>query len=297
MRTLREIGVFVGIPEDSPEFGAPSNIGLRLAGDLLAPTSPAAQNRSLLGINDLIGMLSPISLDAALLDSDGVEPFQPVIRIAPSQGLVISTHVLFIISGQLLYYSPNYGAAGGDVTPTQLGPGQWDIVVRRSGIGSGGYQRLEKSFGATVARDQNPPLPPRPPLPPPQPQPPKMLSLSIVNQATAFFSIVGVQWSIERQELSGAFTLVASPTGANVSVTPPTNGQYHIYAEVTVADLVNGGEIIAEFRGNTVVHGLSTLVVVWSGPSLSHTFRLTAEAVPINAGGTTYTLYKPVVVT
>lgn len=131
----------------------------------------------------------------------------------------------------------------------------------------------------------------------PLPQPPKKLSLDIVNQAPGYFSIAGVQWSIERQELNGTFTLVAAPTGASVSLTPPGNGQYHAYAEVTVDDLINGGTQVAEFRGNVVVHGLSTLLVVWSGADYSHTFRLTAEPVTIFAGGTAYTLYKPVVVT
>lgn len=160
MRTLREIGGFVGIPEDSPEFGAPSNIGLRLAGDLLAPTGSSAQIRSLRGIDGLLQTLSPISLNAGLLDAEGVEPFQPIVRLVASPGLVISTRVLFFMSGQLFHYSQDYGAAGGDVTPTQLGPGRWDIVVRRSGIGNGGYQRLEKVFRATVTRSSSPPPPP-----------------------------------------------------------------------------------------------------------------------------------------
>lgn len=131
----------------------------------------------------------------------------------------------------------------------------------------------------------------------PPPQPPKKLSLSIVNQAPSFFSIAGIQWSIERQELNGTFTLIDAPTGSSVSLTPPGNGQYYVYAQVTVDDLVNGGQQVAEFRGNVVVHGLSTLLVVWTGADYSHAFRLIAEPVTIFAGGTAYTLYKPVVLT
>ncbi len=162
MHSLREIGTFVGIPEDSPEFGSFSNIGLRLSGDLLAPVSSLGQNRSLRGLSGLIDMLGPITLDASLLNAGGVEPFEAVIRVGSSPGLVISTHILYSMGGRLYFYSPNYGAAGGDFSPTQLGPGTWDIVVRRSGITNAGYQRFEKSFRAFVSRAPSPPPPPAP---------------------------------------------------------------------------------------------------------------------------------------
>jgi hypothetical protein len=129
--------------------------------------------------------------------------------------------------------------------------------------------------------------------PPPQPQ--AKLHLSIANQATSLFTITAVAWSVERQELNGTFTLIASPSGQSVVVQPPTNGQYHVYAAVSVDDLVNGGNILAEFRGNATVHGLHTLLVVWANVDLSENFRLFAEPQVIWAGGTAYTVYNPVV--
>lgn len=129
----------------------------------------------------------------------------------------------------------------------------------------------------------------------PPPQPPKQLTLSIAHQASAFFAIQSIQWSIERQELSGAYTLVASPTGPSVAITPPSNGQYVIYAEVTVADLVNGGTRIAQFVGNAQVSGLSVMVIVWSGNSHNQNFRLVARSETIFAGGGAVTVYYPVV--
>lgn len=129
----------------------------------------------------------------------------------------------------------------------------------------------------------------------PPPQPPAKLHLSINNQAPSFFTITSVAWSVERQELSGTFTLIASPSGESAVVQPPTNGQYHIHAVVSVKDNVNGGNIFAEFRGNATVQGLHTLLVVWTNVDLSENFRLFAESQVIWGGGTAYTVYNPVV--
>ena len=127
------------------------------------------------------------------------------------------------------------------------------------------------------------------------PQPAAMLHLSLSNQATSFYTITSVAWSIERQELDGSFTLVGSPTGQTAAVHPPSNGQYHVYASVSVDDLINGGNVVAEFRGNVTVHGLSTLLVVWTNVDLSHAFRLISELQVVWAGGSAYTIYNPVV--
>ena len=129
----------------------------------------------------------------------------------------------------------------------------------------------------------------------PPPQPPAMLQLSIANQAPSFFTVTAVTWNILRQELNGTLTPIASPTGQSVAVHPPTNGQYHVHAEVSVDDHVNGGNILAEFRGNVVVGGVSRLVVVWSNVNHAQNFRLFAEPVVVWGGGTAVTVYNPVV--
>ena len=78
-------------------------------------------------------------------------------------------------------------------------------------------------------------------------------------------------------------------------VHPPTGGQYHVYAAVSVDDLVNGGTVLAEFRGNATVHGVHTLLVVWTNADLTEAFRLFSEPQTIWGGGTAYTVYNPVV--
>jgi hypothetical protein len=76
---------------------------------------------------------------------------------------VISTRIHFIQVGDREFPSSrNFGAAGGDFSPTTLGPGQWEIVIRRTGISNTGYTRLSKSF-RTIVRQNEPPPQPLPP--------------------------------------------------------------------------------------------------------------------------------------
>lgn len=126
------------------------------------------------------------------------------------------------------------------------------------------------------------------------PAAPAMLHLAIANQAPTFFTLTGVTWNILRQDPAG-LTPISSPTGQSVAVTLPTNGQYHVHATVSVDDLVNGGNILAEFRGNVVTGGVSRLVVVWSNVDHTQNFRLFAESQVIFGGGTAVTVYNPVV--
>ena len=89
MRTLREIGNFIGIPQDSGEFGFHQPIGLRLSGELVKPVSSSGQQRTSMA---LINLLSSRSPNEAQLRSAavGTEPYEPVIRISPretAQGL------------------------------------------------------------------------------------------------------------------------------------------------------------------------------------------------------------------
>jgi hypothetical protein len=170
MCSLREIGVFVGLPEDSLERGTPSPTSLRDAGDILAPITTIEQQRSLRGLCGLVETLNvgPLTLDAALRSPrQAIEPYNLEVTIGPTQGVVLSTRIHLFQSGVERWGGPNYGPASGDFTPTGLAPGEWDVVVRRSGLENTGYRRLEKSLGrVTVTRYVPPPAPP-PPSPAP----------------------------------------------------------------------------------------------------------------------------------
>src|SRR5688572_18392245 len=114
MRTLREIGEFVGIPQDSPEFGAPSAIGLRLVGQLLQSVTDSAQRASMRRLSNRLDTLAPVEFDAQLLNPSGQEPHLPRFRLKGTTGLVISTRIFYSLAGRLMSVSDNFGAAGGD---------------------------------------------------------------------------------------------------------------------------------------------------------------------------------------
>ena len=151
MRTLREIGEFVGIPQDSPEFGTPSPIGLRLVGQLLAPVTDLAQRSSMRRISERLDTLVPVELDAELLNPTGREPHKPVFRVKGHLPGALSRPASF--TARMVRSRRSVTTTGAPQAATSapfISPGLWDLEVRRTGIGSGGYVRLSKSFRATV---------------------------------------------------------------------------------------------------------------------------------------------------
>ncbi|MEZ0071190.1 hypothetical protein [Planotetraspora sp. GP83] len=150
-----------GIPRDSGEFGFHQPIGLRLPGELVKPVSSRQQRTSMRALIELLGSLPPVTLTAQLRSpAMGTEPYAPVIRVSPSDGLVISTRISYASAGQVFGGDVNFGATGGDLRPAQLGPGRWEVTVRRCGISSAGYVSLAKSFTVRVAVDASPADPP-----------------------------------------------------------------------------------------------------------------------------------------
>jgi hypothetical protein len=150
--------------------------------------SGPTQRSSMRRISERLDTLVPIEFDAALLNPSGPEPHKPVFRVKGTAGLVISTRIFFSQAGQLFAVSTNYGAAGGDFSHEQLGPGAWEVEVRRTGIGRGGHVRLSKSFRATVSAIQPPP----PPLLPPQrPVAPVIEATASGPLTAAVFTVTG----------------------------------------------------------------------------------------------------------
>jgi hypothetical protein len=263
MNSLRDIGNFVGIPQGSASHLNQSSIGMRLAAQLV-PTLTGNQRTSMRAMISALPNLPPVTLDAQIVGpSSGEDSFQPLIRIAPSNCAIIQTLVVSNLLGTIRFVR-DLGSASGDFKPTlPLSPGSWIIQVDRNGVGNSGFVRLPvMPFEITVR---------------PKPGSPPGLTLTVTNQATAFFQIAAVSWSVERQELNGTFTLVASPSGESAFVVPPTLGQYHIHGVVSVNALQSGETIDAEFRGNATINGLHTQLVVWTGISLTENFRLFAD--------------------
>jgi len=171
MRTLREIGDFEGLPQDSPEFGAFSVTSLRLAGLLLARGGfgDDGQRASMRGVNELLDTLVPISLQANLKTAGGTEPIDVVVALTPSPGLILSTRITFVrADGAVFGGDKNFGNAAGDKDLGGLGPGTYHVVVKRAGIANDGYKVLQQSFPIQVNAAPSPPAPhtPRAPVPP-----------------------------------------------------------------------------------------------------------------------------------
>lgn len=169
MQTLDELCTFLGFSVGALEVarvGGPADSSLALAGVLIKGFDDATPT-SLAGLIDAVQNLSPLTLDARLLsDRGGEEPYELRVWLSPSPSIVWSTRLQYILAGGLVFgENEDFGAAGGDINPTWLGPGTWEIVAIREGIGSFGLTVLQKSLGTVVVTQLSG-------LVPPTPQPP-----------------------------------------------------------------------------------------------------------------------------
>lgn len=190
MNTLREIGEFVGIPQGSLEvarFGGPPTTGLSIISSLVTEGRKGERLLSMQAIIQALQNLTPITLEAQIVGSQsGEEPFEPVIRLNASGGITWFTEIDHDLDGKTRGVSGDLGSAGGDFKPTQLGPGNWQLVVRRAGISNAGFVSLSKKLGTitVLARPQpRPKDPPRPPLVPP--------SISVKSNGDGSFMVSG----------------------------------------------------------------------------------------------------------
>lgn len=288
MNTLRELGEFVGIPQGSLEvarIGGPPITSLSVISLLVTKR----EKLSMQAIIQALQNLTPITLEAQIVGSrSGVEPFKPVIRLNASGGITWHTN---IIPGEI-GVSYDLGSAGGDLTPFQLAPGSWRIVVERAGISNTGFVSLSKTLDPITVFAR--PQPPPPPSPPPKSSTARF-HFAVINQSGGHFMIAGVTWTVWRQTVSG-FTLLSIVNGESVTLPPTANGQYHVHADVAATRLETGLNELAEFRGTaTGPGGVDTLVIVLDGVDQSRTFRLFTEPQTVDTGGSLITIYNPVV--
>lgn len=195
LHTLREVGEFVGIPQDASEYGHPSYIGLRQAGDLIAPLTPDEQRRSLRGIIDRLDSLPPLTLNAQVLAANGYDPVPVRVHLEPTASLVISTKVVMLFNNDLGWLtSENLGSRSGDIYITELHAAEnseyvfYKIHVRRAGIGPGGYGIMESPALQVWARY-------RPPDSKPDPPPPVRPTISVTTSGPLDALMVSVHGS------------------------------------------------------------------------------------------------------
>ena len=187
MNTLKELGDFVGIPRGSLEvarFGGPPVTGLGVVSLLVTKKSKPASMRAII---QALQNLTPITLEAQIVgDRSGEEPFEPVIRVNASGGITWFTNVDFSQGGRVVGSHDILSTAGGDFRPTQLGPGDWQLVVSRSGISNTGFVSLSKPLDTIRVSAHSQP-PPQRPDPPPLPKP----TISVQSNNDGSFKVSG----------------------------------------------------------------------------------------------------------
>lgn len=159
MRSLREIGDFVGVSQDSLEYGSPSAIGLRYIVDVMAHGGPDAGGSSMRQIDAFLGGLQPVTLEASL--TSFVER-RATVRVSPTTGLVIGTHIFARnAAGAITWdHERDYGSAGGDYQiQSDLSPGAWSVIARRTGVGPTGYVAMEQAFPVVSPPERQEPRP------------------------------------------------------------------------------------------------------------------------------------------
>ena len=161
MNTLREMANFVGIPQGSLEvarYGGPWTMGLSKVSLLVTKRERPASMRAII---QALQNLTPITLEAQIVGSrSGQEPFEPVIRLNAGGGITWYTNILYNATSA----SDNLGSSGGDFTPTQLSPGNWQFVVKRAGISNTGFVSLSKTLDTITVSSRPQQTQPPPPL-------------------------------------------------------------------------------------------------------------------------------------
>jgi len=147
MNTLREIGDFVGIPQGSLEVARYSGSRTITLGQVSLLVTKESRRASMRAIIQVLQNLTPITLEAQIVGSrSGEEPFNPVIRLNASGGITWFTSIDYSLGGKVVASHDILSTSGGDFTPTQLGPGDWQLVVSRSGISITGFVSLSKTL-------------------------------------------------------------------------------------------------------------------------------------------------------
>jgi len=172
VRTLDELCTFLGFRVgalDVARVGGSTHSRLALAGSMVKgfrDQTPTSLARSIAAVQNL----PPVTLDARLLSARrGEHPYLLQVRLSPSPGIVWSTRIEYLIGGSAHGGEQNFGAAGGDASPTTLAPGVWEIVAIREGIGQFGLAVLRQNLGKVVVFRRPGPSPasPMPPAAPP----------------------------------------------------------------------------------------------------------------------------------
>jgi precorrin-3B methylase len=256
MNTLQEIGTFVGIAQGA---------SMRDAGDLVPPLS-GTERTSMRAMIGALQRLPPVSLDAEIVGpASGKEPFVPVIRVHPSGGVILSTHISRAGAGTQAV------AESGDFGLFSLPAGVYFILVTRIGIPNTGIIVLEKSLRVESERAASGGPPPSPGGG--SPPPPTSMNNTFVTVSNNFNTTVSVS------------TNSFHTTGVKIAV-PPQIGQPQ-------SVMVTVDQSIRYFEDSRPVRK-GQLVVVGGGIRAISDMTLDAEAQIRAADRVVYCVADPV---
>lgn len=197
MKTLKELGDFVGIPQGSGDMRFRSIVNNRkitlraIDGVVHGFYSRSISMRAILQI---LKNLPTITLEANMIEPTvGEEPLDLRIRVNISEGMIWRTTVYLYPAGHIHTLGGEPRFASWDLDPSQseyvfnqTSFGQWQIVVDRIGISTTGFVALSQTFDGIYINKK--PVAPPPPPPPPPPTPPV---ISVVSKGDGSFAISG----------------------------------------------------------------------------------------------------------
>jgi hypothetical protein len=232
VKTLREIGEFVGIPQGAADrFTTHEPISLELAGRLVTLLD-RTERTSMRAMTAALERLPPVTLEAKLTSaSSGEAPLPLVIVLAPNNAAIISTTVNGVESGSgkvfqvADFFLEAPSAQAGDVTRSlvSLGDGTFLITVDRTGVGDRGFVRLSQSFRVVVSKA---PLPPPVEAPPSKAPDPVRPAISVTSGGDGSFKVSGKDFVPKNATVNilvGDKTLNQNPT---VFVVTAENGAF-----------------------------------------------------------------------
>ncbi|TRU81186.1 MAG: hypothetical protein EWV76_03715 [Microcystis novacekii Mn_MB_F_20050700_S1] len=253
MKTLKELVNFVGIQQGSLADAGYQLIGPWTTGleNVNLLVTRGAKPASMRNIIQILRNLTPITLEAEIIGNlSGQEPFTPTIRLNASGGITWFTTIELNLLG--VPNAPVYGErvsnSGGDLTSTQLGPGNWALSVKRSGISNSGFVSLRKQLG-TIAVS---PLPQSPDSPPTQStNPPPSLPTPIIEAE------IEILPSFNKLKVFGSGFLASEQVKITITMTQNDGSNQTVSSNSDVTE-ANGFGGISYYVGAVCPLGIST---------------------------------------
>lgn len=233
MKSLKELGEFVGIPQGSTDMRFRSIVNNRkITLRAIDAVVHGAYSRSISmrAILQILKNLPTITLEANMIGpTAGEEPLDLRIGVNISEGMIWRTTVYFYPAGHIHTLGGEPRFASWDLEPSQseyvfnqTSFGQWQIVVDRIGISKTGFVALSQTFDG-IYINKKPVAPP----PPPPPSPPTPPVISVASKGDGSFAVSGSGFVPSNATVTvfiGVWGVVQNPVELSVTA---NEGSFH----------------------------------------------------------------------